>query len=190
MQAIARAFYLLLNQNAGFSEGYPMTVPSLGDAMTHLQELNTDRLACATTDVKCVYLSVSDISIFRDVITESPTTVLGTYVPTSGSLVCSPGYNRLLCRFQATAVRRGNFYFGALPFDVLESPVPTAPPPWPTRFNAWIAAVIAHVSVRSKNIIQPPPFTDYAISNVIPLRYTHRPVGRPFGLPRGRRQVA
>ena len=184
-------------ENYGWSENYWLTKPDLDSARIDLEALVTTRLATLYLQGKprLVYARVSQTAVKGDAQALGFMPRLGTFQVAAPDVDSDPpnDYNGcIMVRFETALGKHSNMYFHGVPdFRVTEES-------W--AFNAqvgdWKTAMLAHINsmqtlcairVKTSPPATVPPVYDYqAIARVVPRAYTHKKLGRPFDLHRGR----
>lgn len=173
----------------GWSEVYPINAASYSAAFTLLDQANTLRLGLACADVFVAGNRISDTDVLRD-------SFVGTLTTNQGQFSLAPNtsgpadetYRTLV---QAGQLKRGTRHLHALPAGLFVNGTFTPSPSWTTQYNGWAANLVTNISLATKirGAMAPPFYTFSPITATANRGNGDRKVGRPFGLPRGRRQI-
>lgn len=184
------AFYACAN--FGWSETYGQSQANPDDAVINLTSFITLRLATMVNDCSLVGARVSDTAIKGD---SYPT---GLTFPTVGTFAVTPTdetsarENVVRVMFNAGPALRANRFFHGIPASQYTKTFYAPTTPWGTAFNAFLAALEAHSGTltKIKGAVTPPFYTFNGYIGYDIEGGDFKKVGRPFGQPRGRRQIA
>lgn len=177
------------DSGAGWSESFYCTAANLNAAQTLIDTFIPDAMDCRPASVACVYARVSDVAVRGDsLLSTLPFPVPGTYVLPTGATQMEPGAAVLVQLF-ASATVKGHWFFRGGPSSILQGREFVTGTTWDAAFGLAAATLIASFQIRHKTSPGPPPVYAYTnMTSVTPERGTTRRVGRPFGLPVGRRK--
>jgi hypothetical protein len=178
---------------SGWSETYFIGSDSYQDAATAIEAIATARRAMLVNDVELEAIRVSDTDVKGDswpVISAFP--VPGTYGATPALLSSNLGLALRLKIFGGPLKRAARFV-RAIPSDCLGPGAefnPTAA--FNTALTNWMSLVevSCNIGTRIKNAVSSPFYLFTAITGYETAGLEKRNIGRPFGLTRGRRQIA
>lgn len=178
--------------NYGWSENYPTNVATPTDAETNFGSFLTLRLATMFSDCKCVGGRISDVNVKGDsypLIVSFPEP--GTYAGT-GATKTSAGQNCLRVLLNSSPVIRANRYLHGIPNNQYTTTFYTPTSDWLTLIADFMNAIVSNSGTltKIKGAIVPPFYTYTPYTGYTEEGGDFRKVGRPFGQPRGRRQIA
>jgi hypothetical protein len=183
-----------LHGNAGWSEVYPVTAATPAAAQVVLANLLTLRLHLMTADSSINGARISDTDIKND---SWPTLLalpqVGTYVPGIGTPTTYNPQIAMRILQLAGGLVRGSRWLRALPIEVMNaSGVFVGSVGWSPNLTAYLDALVGSISIATKirGAIVPPFYTFTAITSATQRGAEKRNIGRPFGLPHGRRLIA
>jgi hypothetical protein len=179
----------------GWTERYFMTATTYSVAKDDVDSLVTKRLALSCPDVKVDYVRVSDVGVRGDSVVAPAPGLVGTYTAGAAPAVSTEPWTALNVRMEGGTLYRGRKFIHGLPQFLMTGNIFTPDSPWNTAFNAYAAALLATTClwVRDRSAVQALPpaapiMTKVTLTQIWPLGTTSHRVGRPFGLPVGRRQ--
>jgi hypothetical protein len=178
--------------NYGWSESYGMSQATPAEAVTNLTSILTLRLAMCFSDVSLIGAMVSDTAVKGD---SYPTLISfplpGTWVGTTGEQTAARGNCLRLLMLSAPTIR-GNRYLHGIPETQFTKTFYAPTTPFVTAFGAYASALVSTFGTltRIKGAVTPPFFTWTQYTGFEEQGQDFKKVGRPFNLPRGRRQVA
>jgi hypothetical protein len=181
------AFFTTVNPECGWSEIYYPAATDIETAISGwISHVLPARLGIMPADVNIVYIRCSDVNVKGDSILDTSTHI-GTW---SGSSNVNDARLSLLIRQRNEFNQRAMKYIHGIPTDQFTLGVYTPTTPFGTAFNVFKSAVIANCLHANKNPTPPPKLVLSTIVDFGVVRLTTRRVGRPFGLPVGRRMIA
>ena len=189
MSVTAKATVFLEDSSgAGWSESFYSVDADLDTIRTNLESLVPLLMAMRPPSVSATWARVSDVTVKGDALIAGLTyPVAGTYVMGSDVTQVEPGAG-LLVQLFSSAVAKGRWFLRGLPSEVMDGRDYTPGAAFSTAFDAVSGFLVGGTWViRTKNPSPPPDFNYPVIMNMAVIRGTTRRVGRPFGLPRGRR---
>lgn len=177
----------------GWSEVYPITASDYAGANLTLGALRLARLAMMCADATLTADRLSDVDIKGD------SYATGQEYPQLGTFTATPTpdtYNPVMAlriKLFAGTLKRGNRWARAIPNNCVSANgfyLPTSP--FLTALSAYTTILQSSTSIatRIKAAVAPPFYTFTPITAATPQTLEKRDIGRPFGLPRGRRIVA
>lgn len=180
----------------GWSETYPLVASDPSVAVSALGLLRVARLATLVSDCWLAGARVSDTDIKGD---SYPT---GFTFPTPGNFATVPADHTYTPRKVVLRVlfyaddftRRSNRWVRSIPASAFDATGKyTAPSPYTGPLGAWLSEIQSNCSIATKikGAVSPPFYTfrPIASGSYTPVQ-DERNIGRPFGLPVGRRLIA
>jgi hypothetical protein len=178
-------FYFDAAKGTGWAETYHFANQDYPGAGTALDQINTARCALLPSEVTVLRMRISDVAIRGDAFLQTPTTPAGTITTVSAS----ESNLAVLCRFYSNFIKFFNHFLRGIPTDNFTNGNWTPTSGWIANAQTWATTVMAQAQGYGK------PFTGgvgttYTLTGHFPFKFTYRKTGRPFGQPRGRRQIA
>lgn len=178
--------------NFGWSETYGQSVANPSDAVINLTSFSTLRLATMVSDCSLIGARVSDTAIKGD---SYPT---GLTFPTVGTFAVAPAdetsarENVVRVLFNSAPAIRANRYFHGIPASQYTKTFYAPTTPWETAIVAFLSAIETHSGTLTKipGAVTPPFYNFTAYTGYSTEGGDFKKVGRPFGQPLGRRQIA
>lgn len=181
------SMFLEDDSGAGWSDNFYVQAADLTGARTVLDSVIPDFMAMRPDTVRMTWARASDVAVRGDsLLSTVPFPVVGTYTLPAGAQQMEPGTAMLIQLF-ASATAKGHWFFRGGPNSILSGRDYVTGTTWDGTFTTILADIEANFLVRRKNATPPPTFNYLPITGVTVQRGTTRKVGRPFGLPRGRR---
>lgn len=177
----------------GWSEVYPITAADYTSAALVLTAVRTARVDMMCPDASLIGDRLSDTDIKGDSFDT------GTSYPIPGTFTATPApttFNPALAvrvKVSAGTLRRGSRWVRAIPNNCVSSTgvyVPTSA--FATIMDAYLNELKSGtcIATRNKGAISPPFFTFSPVTATSVQGLEKRNIGRPFALPRGRREIA
>lgn len=177
--------------DSGWSEVYPISATDYTTCDGTFKAIISDRAAILAPDVTLLAAVISDTDIKGDSFLSTTTTTVGTWAG-ADTTSFNPNW-ALRTLWNAGALKRGSRFIHALPNAQVSAVGAFAPTgPFTTAIAAWETAMLGGVSMatRIKGATTAPFYTFTGLTAVANKNMEERKVGRPFGLPRGRRLIA
>jgi hypothetical protein len=176
----------------GFSETYPIQASDPATCQTILAPIFAARVATLTPDNYLAGSRISDTDVKGDFWpTQLAKDTPGTFGSSDHTFQIPEA--ALAWKGQAPPFKQGTRWLHAIPNSQMVNGVYTPLTAWTTAVTAFLNLLIAGqvcIATRLKTAVVPPFYFYLPIINGTPLRLAKRNVGRPFGLPVGRRLVA
>lgn len=191
------AIQLFFRQDdAGWSERYVTTATDYTGGTALLNQLLPIRLAMLPGSVRITYSRLSDLSVPGDSVVIVPADGGGNYgLLVGGHLKAEDPWDALLVNLRATPFYRSRMFLRGLP-DIAdeEGTLFTPDTAWAGAFTSWASWIKGNCGMISyRGVVPDAGGFLHGIFNPITsvewVRLTSRRVGRPFGLPVGRRRV-
>ncbi len=190
-----KAIFLDTYANTGWSETWwTLAGQTYQKAQQSMEAYFQDRLTMDTADIEIPYLIISDIDVKGDSVVISYGDTWQGKIQIAAGVRMNP-WDALLVRLNDPSNNyRGFRFFHGLSFKFF-----TANRQWSTVGGgpALFAKVIATLQaqnlcwqVKQKPVAIPPVYIQVPVGIGTPMRLTEHRVGRPFGLPVGRRRIA
>lgn len=176
----------------GWSEVYPITASDYPTGLAVLLAVKNTRLAILDSTVSLIAARVSSVDVKGD------SYPISWSFPQVGTFSSGAGTANLdlaiRIKFFAGVLKRSNRFLHGLPLSqVAAGGVLTTTGPWSTALAAWVTEVENNCSIATKlhGAVVPPFYTFTAITGSSEVLIAEgKKVGRPFGLPHGRRLIA
>jgi hypothetical protein len=173
----------------GWSEVYNLVTTTYPQSLLDMQIIVTARLSMVPNNVHCSYIRVSDLLIRGDSTIKFPSPAIGSYILT-GTNVMLPPDSALVVRMEASPLNRSFRYLHGLSSQDVNDTLWTPSAAMITAYGNWVGAASVLSLHRHKNVGPPISYADTPWTTFIALTVNSRKVGRPFGVPRGRRLIA
>jgi hypothetical protein len=181
-------------RNQGASELYPLVATSYAQGLTDLATLATSRKSLLAPDCTLAGALLSDGDVRGDsyplgaqITIPSP----GTYTTTPPASTYAAPNVALRNLVSSGPLKRGTRWMHFIPFDQFSGSGGYTPiTPWATnlgQFYTFLSTLTA-IATRAPGS-EPPAWTFSAVNAVMSNSVATRRLGRPFGLPRGRRLI-
>lgn len=173
----------------GATDVHAISDEALAGALVKLETVMAARIAMLCPDVTVQAAIVSNSEVRGDSLLSDVTPSVGTY-DHEGVTTYDPT-NTNLIRFTGTDfIHRSLRHIKFVPSDQFNvAGVFTQAAPWLAPRLTWMNAVVANtvVPIRIAGAVVPPFYTSVGIGNFVQEGGHHRKIGRPSGLPAGRR---
>jgi hypothetical protein len=183
------SMFLEDDSGAGWSDNFYITGTTLAQCLTAGDLIIPNFMAVRPNTVNMIYARYSDVSIRGDsLISQVGFPFTGTYTLGAGAKQMEPGA-ALLVQLFASATIKGHYYLRGVSNECLSGRDYDPTTAFTTAIGSLMSALVGFVQIRHRVSVGPPPVYNYTnLVTATPERGTTRRVGRPFGLPVGRRK--